>query len=60
MNSKITNASDTSVIESNGVAPDWRDSIVFNENSIASTITVVAALTLMFSVNRPLMIPDTA
>ena len=46
-------------IENNGVAPDWghslfsSDSIVFNENSIASVIGVVSPLTLRFVVNEP-------
>ena len=46
--------SDTALIQNNGIAPDWgcnrflSDSIVFNENRIASFI---AALTLTLSVN---------
>ena len=50
-------ASDTVLIENNGVAPKrvatpiWSDSIVFNENSIASVITELLTLTL--GVNGP-------
>ena len=49
-------ASDSVLIENNGVAPEWgcnpfsSDSIVFIENRIAS---VVAALMLMLGVNAP-------
>ena len=49
-------ASDTALIEDNEITAEWSgnpfsmDSVVFNESSIAS---IVAALTLMFSVNGP-------
>ena len=54
---RCNEASDTALIENNGVTPKWvatpfwSDSIVFNENSIASIVT---ALTLRLSVNWPL------
>ena len=51
-------ASDSVLTENNGVAPEYgcnpfsSDSIVFNENRVTR---VMAELTLVFGVNRPLV-----
>ena len=53
------NVSDSVLIENNGVTPEWgcnpfsSNSIVFNENNIASVIRVVTVLMLMLGVNGP-------
>ena len=53
---RCDDACDSVLIENNGIAPDWvcnpfsSDSIVFNENRIAS---VIVELTLTLGVNGP-------
>ena len=56
---RYDDASDTAVVENDGMTPNggcnpfWSDSIVFNQSSISS---IIAALMLTLSVNRPLLL----